>query len=107
MLYSRHSDAVQRFFRDVLELKSEDAGESWPIFAAPPAELAVHPTEGEPQHEIFLICDNVHAMVAKLAERGVQTEGIEDRRWGLATTVILADGERIALYEPHHPSPLR
>jgi hypothetical protein len=107
LLYSRHSEAVQAFFRDVLDLRSVDAGDGWPIFAAPPTELAVHPTQSEPEHEIFLMCDDVRAMVDKLAQRGIQTEGgIEERRWGLSTTVVLADGERIGLYEPQHPSPL-
>ncbi|HEX4014114.1 MAG TPA: hypothetical protein VHX17_09555 [Candidatus Cybelea sp.] len=39
---------MQKFFSEVLEMRSVDAGEGWPIFAAPPTELAVHETEGEP-----------------------------------------------------------
>lgn len=108
LFYSRHAEKVRQFLGDVLGLRSVDAGEGWPIFAAPPTEMAVHPTEGEPEHEVYLMCDDVRAMVERLAERGIATEGeIADRGWGLVTTVILPGGERLGLYEPRHPSPLR
>ncbi len=107
ILYSRHAEKVREFLGDVLGLPSVDAGGGWPIFAAPPAEVAVHPTEGEPEHEVFLICDDVSTTVARLAERGIQTaEPIADRSWGLVTTLVLPGGERIGLYQPRHASPL-
>lgn len=107
ILFSRHAEKVRQFLGDVLGLRSVDAGEGWPIFAGPPAEIAVHETEDEPEHEVYLMCADVNAVVAKLLERGIQTDGpIDDRGWGLVTTVILPGGERIGLYEPHHPSPL-
>lgn len=108
ILYSRHAEEVRKFLGDVLELRSVDAGEGWPIFAGPPAEIAVHPTEERPEHEIYLMCDDVSTVAAKLAERGIATDGpIVDRGWGLVTTVILPGGEQIGLYEPRHASPLR
>ena len=108
ILFSRHAERLRQFLGDVLQLPSVDAGEGWPIFAAPPTEIAVHPTEDEPEHEVFLMCDDVNVVVARLAERGIQTDGpVEDRGWGLSTTLILPGGERIGLYEPRHPSPLR
>jgi hypothetical protein len=107
ILYSRHAEQVRQFLGDVLELHSVDAGGGWPIFAAPPAEIAVHPTESAPEHEVYLICDDVKAVVARLKERGIQTDGpVADRGWGLLTTLRLPGGERIGLYEPRHPSPL-
>ncbi|HVR46437.1 MAG TPA: VOC family protein [Candidatus Binatia bacterium] len=107
ILFSRHAEKVREFLGDVLGLRSVDAGEGWPIFAAPPTELAVHPTDGEPEHEVFLMCDDVNAVVARLAQRGIQTDGpISDQSWGLSTTLLLPGGERIGLYEPRHPSPL-
>jgi catechol 2,3-dioxygenase-like lactoylglutathione lyase family enzyme len=45
IIYSRDADKNRTFLRDVLGLKSVDAGHGWLIFAAPPAELAVHPIE--------------------------------------------------------------
>ena len=45
LLYSRHPDADRAFFKEVLGLKSVDAGHGWLIFALPPSEVAVHPTK--------------------------------------------------------------
>lgn len=107
ILYSHHPEEVRKFLGDVLELRSVDAGEGWPIFAGPPAEIAVHPTEDRPEHEVYLMCNDVAKVVTKLAERGVRIDGrISDRGWGLVATIILPGGERIGLYEPRHPSPL-
>jgi len=107
ILYSRQAEKVRAFLSDVLNLPSVDAGGGWPIFAAPPTELAVHPTEDEPEEEFYLMCDDVNATVAELAKRGIATDGgINDHGWGLLTTIVLPGGERIGLYEPRHPSPL-
>ena len=107
ILYSRHAEKVREFLGDVLALPSVDAGGGWPIFAAPPTDLAVHPTDGEPEHEVYLMCDDVNAVVARLAERGIQTDGpVSDRGWGLLTALVLPGGERIGLYEPRHASPV-
>jgi hypothetical protein len=59
LLFSRHAEEVQKFLGDVLELPSVDAGEGWPIFAAAPAEIGVHATNGEPEHEVYLMCDDI------------------------------------------------
>lgn len=109
LIFSKHAQDVQNFLRDVLLWPSVDAGdeeEPWSIFAAPPAEIAVHPTDDEPSHELYLMCDNVNAMVTKLQSRGIATSPIADRGWGLVTSITLPGGETIGLYEPHHPSPL-
>lgn len=105
VIFSKHADTFRKFFSEVLELRSDDAGGGWPIFAAPPTELAVHATEEEPKHELFLMCDDVRAVAAHLAKRGFKSAPIEERSWGLATAVEIAEGESIGLYEPRHPSP--
>jgi predicted enzyme related to lactoylglutathione lyase len=106
ILYSRHAESVREFLSNVLEWRSVDAGGGWPIYAAPPTELAVHPTEAQAQHEVYLMCDDVNAVVDKLAQRGINTDGpIADRGWGLLTTLVLPGGERIGLYEPRHARP--
>jgi predicted enzyme related to lactoylglutathione lyase len=110
LIYSKHAEQMQGFLRDVLQWPSVDAGdadESWPIFAAPPTEIAVHPTDDEPQHQLYLMCDDIRAAVAKFEQRGVATTPIADRGWGLVTSVTLPGGESIGMYEPHHPSPLK
>ena len=105
ILYSRHAERVRDFFGDALGWRSVDAG-GWPIYAAAPTEVAVHPTDGEAEHEVYLMCNDVKGVVEKLAQRGIATDGrIAERSWGMATTLVLPGGERIGLYEPRHPSP--
>ncbi len=71
-----------------------------------PAELAVHPTGGDPHHELYLSCDDVHATVKQLQAKGVKfTRPITDQSWGLITAIELPDGRELALYEPRHPRP--
>ena len=106
ILYSRRAEAMRSFLGDVLKLRSVDAGEGWPIYAAPPAEIAVHPTSDDPEHELYLMCDDIEATVKALRERGIESSAIADRGWGLLTTLTLPGGETIGLYEPRHASPL-
>ena len=44
ILYSKNAESDRDFFRDVLGFKSTDAGHGWLIFALPPGEVAVHPS---------------------------------------------------------------
>ncbi len=107
IMFTKDADAVRAFLRDVLGLSSVDAGRGWPIFGLPPAELAVHPTDGETRDELYFIADDVHATVAELNDKGVKfTRPIEDAGWGLVTALELPDGRELALYEPRHPRPL-
>jgi hypothetical protein len=46
IMYSRQAEAVREFLRETLGWSSVDAGRGWLIFAAPPTEMAVHPTDG-------------------------------------------------------------
>jgi hypothetical protein len=36
-----------------------DAGHEWLIFALPPAEVAVHPSEEDDRHELYFMCDDL------------------------------------------------
>jgi predicted enzyme related to lactoylglutathione lyase len=108
--FSRDAAADRAFLRDVLGWPSvEDAGSEpgWLIFALPPAELGVHPTEDEPRAEMHLMCDDIAAAVTELEAKGVMMTGpVEDVGYGLATEVTLPSGATIGLYEPRHVSPL-
>lgn len=105
IVYSRDAEALRSFFRDVLELPNVDAGGGWLVFALPPAEIAVHPTDGESSHELYLMCDDVEATVARLRGRGVEFDGgVTDQGWGRLTTIRLPGGGRLGLYEPRHPT---
>lgn len=102
LIYSKKDEATRLFFRDVLGFRSVDAGGGWSIFAAPPTELAVHPTEGEEHHELYLMCDNIDATIADLQAKGVQTQPIQEQRWGRSTHLSLPSGEQLGIYEPRH-----
>jgi catechol 2,3-dioxygenase-like lactoylglutathione lyase family enzyme len=105
ILYSRDAEADRAFLRDVLGLPNVDAGDGWLIFALPPSELAVHPTEAEQTFELYLLCDDVEATVADLESKGVETTGpAMDRGWGLLTGLRLPGGGEVGLYQPRHPT---
>jgi catechol 2,3-dioxygenase-like lactoylglutathione lyase family enzyme len=107
IVYTSDPEGVRAFFRDVLGLSSVDAGNGWPIFSLPPAELAVHPADGSGRHQLYLMCDDINATVEELRGKGVEfSSGISEAGFGLMTTLTLPDGSDLALYEPRHASPL-
>ena len=107
IIYSKDSEADRAFFRDVLQYKSVDAGHGWLIFALPPAELAVHPSDQNDVHELFFMCDDVQAFIGTMSEKGVVCSPIEEQRWGSITRIALPGGGRLGVYQPKHPSPLQ
>jgi predicted enzyme related to lactoylglutathione lyase len=107
IVFSPQAEQVRAFFADVLGLSSVDAGRGWLIFALPPAELAVHPADGDPHHELYLMCDDIRATLAELRDKGVEVaRDVTDQGWGLLAAVRLPDGGELPIYEPRHPSPL-
>ncbi len=105
IVYSRNPEADRAFFRDVLGLPSVDVGEGWLIFGLPPAEFAVHPSRDNDVHEFYLLCDDVHALIAALRKRGTRCSRAEDRGWGVLTRVVLPGGGKLGIYEPRHAHP--
>ena len=104
LMYSSKDEETRRFFRDVLGFPSVDAGRGWLIFAMPPAELAIHPAEGEEYHELYLMCDSIDATTAELNRKGVVTAPIQERPWGRSSQITLPGGAQLGLYEPRHPT---
>lgn len=90
ILTSLDADADRAFLRDVLGFPSVDAGDGWLIFAAPPAEIAVHPGEEGGGQDLYLMCDDVDVEVARLAEAGVVCAPPVDRGWGILTAITAA-----------------
>jgi catechol 2,3-dioxygenase-like lactoylglutathione lyase family enzyme len=103
VLYSKDAEGDRAFFRDVLGLKSVDAGHGWLIFALPPAEAAIHPAD-EAGHEVYLMCHDLQAEMTSLAGKGVRCSKVEQARWGSITTLHLPGGGKIGLYQPKHPT---
>ncbi|HEX3923686.1 MAG TPA: VOC family protein [Streptosporangiaceae bacterium] len=108
VVFSPQAEKIRAFLADVLGLASVDAGEGWPIFAAPPTEIAVHPADGDPRHEFYLMCDDIEATLAELGAKGVEiAREIADQRWGRLAAIRLPDGSELVIYEPRHPTPSR
>jgi hypothetical protein len=105
IIYSKDADADRSFLRDVLKFSGVDVGGGWTIFGLPPAEIAVHPAEESGAQEVYLMCDDVNALVAELAARGVACSPVSDQRWGLLTHVTLPGGGTLGVYEPRHARP--
>jgi catechol 2,3-dioxygenase-like lactoylglutathione lyase family enzyme len=103
IIYSRDADADRAFLRDVLGFRGIDAGGGWLIFALPPAEVAVHPADENGRHELYLMCDDVEAVVRSLRARKVACSPVHEERWGALVEVTLPGGGRIGIYEPSHP----
>jgi len=106
LIFSPEPSALRAFLRDVLELPSVDAGDGWLIFALPPAELGVHPSGDEhPRHELYLMCADLDAAMARLRDKGVQFAGeVHERGFGRVVSMLAPDGQQLALYEPRHPT---
>ena len=109
LLYTPEPEALRATLRDVLGLKYVDAGHGWLIFALPPAELGVHPTEGPGQqskvhHEFSLMCDDIHATVRELRGKGIVVKGEpQDQGFGITAMLVLPGGVDVLLYQPRHP----
>jgi catechol 2,3-dioxygenase-like lactoylglutathione lyase family enzyme len=103
VVYSNNAEADRNFLRDILGFTSVDAGHGWLIFALPPAEAAIHPAENDARHELYLMCDDLNAEIAALAQKGVRCSDIEQARWGSITKFRLPGGSEIGLYQPKHP----
>jgi hypothetical protein len=107
IVYSKDAEADRAFFRDVLEYPFVDVGHGWLIFALPPAEVAVHPSDENDVHELFLMCDDVHALIAQMKARNVTCSPVDEQRWGSITRVTLPGGGKLGIYQPKHPLPER
>lgn len=115
LLYSDQPEADRAFFRDVLGFHAVDAGGGWLIFALPPAEAAIHPTNGENRQQLhggrgllgaalYLMCDDLPSTIKSLQAKNVTCSPVEEAPWGTKTTIPLPSGGEIGLYQPTHPT---
>src|SRR5258706_12494720 len=105
ILYSTDAEADRVFIRDVLGFAGVDAGDSWLIFKLPPAEIAVHPTDGLGKHEFYLMSDDIEKTLAGLTARGVTiSHPPSDQGWGLLAPIQLPTGSDLSSYQPRHPT---
>jgi hypothetical protein len=103
LLYTPQPDELRAVLRDVFGWSHVDDGDGWLIFALPPAELGVHPSEGGTQHELSFMCDDVAATKAELEGKGIEFLGEpQDRGFGIGVTMVLPGGVEALLYQPKH-----
>jgi len=105
VLYSKDAEADRVFFRDVLGFTAVDAGDGWLIFALPPAEAAIHPSDKNGAQEFYFMCDDLKKEMAELAKKGVKCSLVQQARWGSITKLQMPGGGQVNLYEPRHPRP--
>jgi hypothetical protein len=105
IIYSTGPDADRAFLRDVLKLPNVDVGEGWLIFGLPPAEVAVHPSDQNDVHELYLMCDDVNAFVTEMDKHNIVCGPVSDEGWGLLTQMRLPGGGKLGVYQPRHERP--
>jgi hypothetical protein len=112
LFYSPDAGADRAFIRDVLGFRFVELDDGWLMFALPPAELAVHPSESTPAvpHAggpllgavLYLMCDDLEAFVQGLASKGIACAPRTKAAWGVSTSFTLPSGGRIGVYQPTH-----
>jgi hypothetical protein len=105
IIYSKDAEADRAFLKDVLRFAHVDAGDGWLIFRLPPAEVAVHPSDANDEHELYLLTDDVEALAASMEARGLEATPRSEQGWGRLMHVTLPGGGKLGIYEPRHASP--
>ena len=105
IIYSTNPDADRAVLRDVFKLTHVDVGGGWLIFGLPPAEVAVHPSDRNDVHELYMMCDDVEALVAEMKRHNLSCGPVQDQGWGLLTQLTLPGGGTLGIYQPRHARP--
>jgi catechol 2,3-dioxygenase-like lactoylglutathione lyase family enzyme len=105
VIYSRNAEADRAFFRDVLKFSYVDVHEGWLIFKLPPAEVALHPSDENDMHELFLMTDDLDCELAALRKAGIACETPAVQAYGRVTRITLPGGGSLGLYQPRHQRP--
>jgi hypothetical protein len=65
----------------------------------------VHPSEKNDLHELYLMCDDVEALVAEMKRHGIASSPVQDQGWGRITRLTLPGGGTLGIYQPRHARP--
>ncbi len=105
IIYSKVPQEARELLKTVLGSRSVDAGGGWLIFALPPAEIAVHPTDGAPVMQLYLMCEDIEKTIAELRAKGIKfTQAVQEASWGRVSAIALPGGGELGLYQPRHPT---
>ena len=58
------------------------------------------------RHELYLMCDDLQALIRSLEAKKVQCSPVEEEDWGIKTTIPLPSGGELGLYQPKHQTAL-
>ena len=105
IVYSKNPEADRKFLRDTLGFPHVDVGGGWLIFAMPPSEIAIHPSDENDHHELFFMCEDAKAFVAAMKKKKIACDPISDQGWGLLTQITLPGGGKFGVYQPRHARP--
>ncbi|HEY1631594.1 MAG TPA: hypothetical protein VGF56_09770 [Rhizomicrobium sp.] len=105
IIYSKDAEADKAFLKNVLKFDHVDVGHGWLIFALPKAEAAVHPSDENDMHELYLMTGDLDAEMAALKKSGVACEPPTMQGWGRLTRLKLPGGGTLGLYQPRHARP--
>lgn len=105
IIYSTNPEADRAFFKDILKFPNVDVGDGWLIFALPPSEIAVHPSEENNVHELYLICDDINTFIAEMQNQNINCSEISDQGWGILTSITLPGGGSLGAYQARHARP--
>jgi hypothetical protein len=105
MLHSRDEAADRAFLSEVLNFGSVDAGDGFMIFGIPPAEMAVHGSDRNDLHQLYLMCEDMEDFVAEMTERAIAFTPPSFQGWGTMTEITLPGGGKLGVYQPHHKRP--
>lgn len=105
VIYSKDAEADRALLKNVLKFSFVDAHGGWLIFKLPPAEVAVHPSDDNDMHELYLMTDDLDAELIALRKARVHCEEAVQQSWGRVTRISLPGGGALGLYQPRHARP--
>jgi hypothetical protein len=105
IIYSTDPEADRAFLRDTLGLPHVDVGDGWLIFGLPPAEIALHPSDENDEHEFFFMVDDADAFTKEMRRRKINCTEPRDLGWGVLMQLTLPSGGTVGVYEPRHERP--
>jgi hypothetical protein len=105
MIQSTNDAADKAFLTDVLKLGSVDAGNGFLIFGVPPAEIALHESDKNGSHELFLMCEDIEDFIAMMRAKDIPYTAPRNQGWGTITQITLPGGGSLGVYQPHHKRP--